>query len=129
MEELYTQHLLDHNAYPRNKRRLTSAERRSFYLGEARNSICGDWAILEVAFGDEGGVLAAVFQGDGCAVSQAGMSMLTEKLKGADFSYLISLMPEDIYAMLGVTMSPARANCALLCYEALRNALQSASKK
>lgn len=124
-EELYKENILDHNAHPHNKRVITGAHTEA----EARNASCGDSAVLQVIFGADGSISDVAFQGDGCAVSQAALSMLTEKLRGMTRSNLKLLSPGDIYTMLGVTISPSRVNCALLGYEALQEILKQPNGK
>lgn len=120
-EELYKENLLDHNAHPHNKRVIEGI----CLEAEARNASCGDRGVLQVAMGGDGRVQDAAFQGEGCAVSQAALSMLTDKLKGLTTSELKLLSPGDIYTMLGVHISPGRVNCALLGYEALQQILRT----
>lgn len=119
-EELYKENLLDHNKNPHNKRVIAGAHSEA----EARNASCGDHGTLFISFDDNGRVLDAAFQGEGCAVSQAGLSMLTDKLRGMTKAELKLLSPGDIYTMLGVTISLSRVNCALLGYEALQKLLK-----
>lgn len=120
-EELYKENLLDHNKNPHNKRVITGAHSEA----EARNASCGDRGVLFVLFDTDGRVSDSAFQGEGCAVSQAGLSMLTDKLRGMTKEELKLLSPGDIYTMLGVTISPSRVKCALLGYEALQRILKS----
>ncbi|KKU81857.1 MAG: SUF system FeS assembly protein, NifU family [Parcubacteria group bacterium GW2011_GWA1_47_8] len=119
-EELYKENLLDHNRHPHNKRVISGEHHEA----EARNASCGDRGVLMLAFDEKGTVSDAAFQGEGCAVSQAGLSMLTDKLKGMTTRELKLLSPGDIYTMLGVQISPGRANCALLGYAALEKILK-----
>ncbi len=119
-EELYKENILDHNKNPHNKRVIAGAHSEA----EARNASCGDRGILHVCFGDNGVVTDAAFQGEGCAVSQAGLSMLTDKLRGMTINNLKLLSPGDMYTMLGVAISPSRVKCALLGYEALQKMLK-----
>lgn len=125
MEELYKENILDHNANPHNKRVISDVHAEA----EARNASCGDRATLQISFDENGKVSDVAFQGEGCAISQAGLSMLTDKLKGMTESELKLLSPGDIYTMLGVTVSPSRVNCALLGYEALQNILKQPVEK
>lgn len=119
-EDIYQENILDHYKNPRNKRVIESAHGEA----EARNASCGDKAMLQACFDEQGVVTDVAFQGEGCAVSQAGISMLTEKLRGMPLRELKLLSPGDIYTMLGVHISPGRANCALLGYEALQKLLK-----
>lgn len=135
-EELYKENLLDHNKHPHNKRVIaglpaasSTAQAGALFEAEARNASCGDRGVLFVSFDTEGRVSDSAFQGEGCAVSQAGLSMLTDKLRGMTKGELKLLSPGDIYTMLGVTISPSRVKCALLGYEALQKLLKQPIEK
>ncbi len=121
MEEIYKENILDHYKNPRNKGRLRDFD----FEGSARNTSCGDTATVFVSLKDDV-VSKASFEGDGCAISQAGASMLTEKIKGMKTENLKLLSPGDIYNMLGVKINPGRVGCALLAYQALEEALKNA---
>jgi len=121
MEELYKENILDHNAHPHNKRVIVGEHLEA----KARNVSCGDSALLQIIFGEDGRVADVAFQGDGCAISQAGISMLTDKLLGMHRDEIKLFSPGDIYTMLGVSISPSRVNCALLGYEALQTILKT----
>lgn len=118
-EELYKQHILDHYAHPRNKGVLSGATHRA----KGSNPSCGDVLILSLAIKD-GKLVGVGFEGIGCAISQASASMLTEKLIGMPVESAQALTEEDIYAMLGIEISPAREKCALLALRALRSSLR-----
>ncbi len=122
MEELYKENILDHNAHPHNKRVIGMGHTEA----KARNVSCGDSAVLQIVFDEQGYAIDVAFQGDGCAISQAGISMLTDKLKGMHHDEIKLLAPGDIYTMLGIAISPSRVNCALLGYEALQTILKTA---
>lgn len=124
-ENIYQENILDHNAHPHNKRAILSTHTEA----EVRNSLCGDRTVLQIFFDDKGLVSDAAFQGEGCAISQAGLSMLTDKIKGLDLNTLRFLSPGDIYTMLGVPISPSRVNCALLGYAALEKILKKTPAK
>lgn len=65
------------------------------------------------------------FNGEGCAISQASASMLTEKVKNLDTKNILSLTLEDIIALLGTTLTPSRIKCAMLPLEVLQKAIIS----
>ncbi|OHA84694.1 MAG: hypothetical protein A2408_03765 [Candidatus Yonathbacteria bacterium RIFOXYC1_FULL_52_10] len=119
-EELYKENILDHYRNPHNKDALDVYDVR----GGGVNQTCGDELEFFVKFDEEGKVAQATFLGSGCAISQAGASMLTDKVKGMTLSELKLLAPGDIYSMLGIHISPGRANCALLSYRALSDGLK-----
>lgn len=119
-EELYRQNILEFYKYPHNKSEMTGAD----LVGEGVNASCGDK--ITFYMGLDGDRVAEVsFDGDGCAVSMASVSMLTDKVKGKTLDELRALAPGDIYNMLGVQISPGRVKCALLGYEAMNKALKN----
>jgi len=54
------------------------------------------------------------FRGEGCAVSIASASMLTEKVKGMEMTQIANLGLSDLQEILGIEITPARQKCALL---------------
>jgi len=118
-EEIYKENILDHNRSPHNKKALETVDLK----GSGKNVSCGDAIALFIKFGKDGRVSDVGFEGDGCAISQAATSMLTDKIKGMNKEELKLLSPGDIYDMLGIKISPGRTKCALLPYEALNEAL------
>ena len=76
MDSLYQEHILDHYKHPRNRRLMEHAD----VVEKGHNASCGDDLVLYLKW--EGDVLADVsFEGFGCAISQSGASILTEKIK------------------------------------------------
>ena len=124
MDELYQENILDHAKTPRNYGELVDASCNA----KGDNPSCGDSAELFLKLDDSEVVTNASFTGYGCAVSQASMSILTAELKGKNIHQLKSIMPGDIYKMLGINISPARVNCALLSYRALEQTLMQYDK-
>ncbi len=119
-EEIYKENILDHNRNPHNKKALEDFDLK----GEGKNVSCGDAIVLFVKFGEGGKVSNVGFEGDGCAISQAATSMLTDKIKGMSMEELKLLSPGDVYDMLGIKISLGRTKCALLPYEALNEGLK-----
>lgn len=136
LSSLYQQLILDHYRKPRNKRPL---EERTVAV-QMRNPVCGDEVNLQLRVeGDE--IADAAFLGSGCSISQASVSMMTGLLKGkklgeadalADtFTELMHGSEEaagdralgDLRALQGVSKFPVRIKCALLGFDALREAL------
>jgi nitrogen fixation NifU-like protein len=118
---LYSENVLDHASHPRNKGRL---EPHTFSHRDM-NPSCGDKIDLFVRLGADGRVEAAMFDGHGCAVSQAAVSMLTEDIVGKTIAELESMDGEVIIEMLGIPVGPSRMNCAMLGLKTLKGALTS----
>ncbi|HEY8498282.1 MAG TPA: SUF system NifU family Fe-S cluster assembly protein [Limnochordales bacterium] len=131
LDELYRELILDHYKSPRNKGPLPDAD-ATVHL---HNPLCGDEITLALAV--EGGVIReARFTGQGCSISQASASMLTQAVKGRSlaearqmlerFTRMVrgELEPEeadlgDLAALAGVRRFPVRVKCAMLAWEAL----------
>jgi nitrogen fixation NifU-like protein len=109
--DMYRQQILDHYKNPRNYGEM---EDPTFsHVGE--NPSCGDTIKMDVRLEDDGETIEYVaFSGDGCAISQASASMLSQKLPGTTLSELKEMDRDDVVDMLGVDISPMRIKCAVL---------------
>ncbi|MWV63719.1 SUF system NifU family Fe-S cluster assembly protein [Halorubrum sp. JWXQ-INN 858] len=109
--DMYRQQILDHYKNPRNYGELEDPD--FTHVGE--NPSCGDTIRVDVALDDGGETIDTVrFSGDGCAISMASASMLSERLEGMTIEELHALETDDITEMLGVEISPMRVKCAVL---------------
>ncbi len=137
LRELYQEVILDHNKSPRNCRVLDEPDARH---AEGYNPLCGDR--LTVYVGTDGDVLRDVsFTGEGCAISQASASLMTEALKGLTRAEIEKL--KDAFIKLvttgettnvdlgklrvlgGVHDFPMRVKCATLAWHTLNAALNN----
>lgn len=116
--DLYSETILDHSRYPHHAGSLTSPTAR---IAE-HNPLCGDTIQLDVAFDEEGRLIDLAFNGSGCAISQAAMSLLSDDVLGKHSAEIVSLAASSALALLGVTLAPARVQCALLGFTALKKA-------
>ncbi|MGA2187778.1 MAG: Fe-S cluster assembly sulfur transfer protein SufU [Steroidobacteraceae bacterium] len=136
LNELYRDVILDHNRQPRNFGMLEPADATV----EGFNPMCGDR--LTVRLKMSGDAIADIrFEGQGCAISTASASLMTEAVKGktraqalALFERVHRLLTDDaaqsdelgkLAALSGVREYPARVKCASLCWHTLASALQS----
>ena len=122
-EEIYKQNILDHYKHPHNEGILSPCSIKQ----DGKNVSCGDSLALYLNIG-KGVVKDVSFEGDGCAISQAAASMLTDKVKGMSVENIKLLTPGDIYTMLGIAISPGRTKCALLAYGTLCTAIKNYEK-
>jgi nitrogen fixation protein NifU and related proteins len=118
MAALYSEVLLDHFRNPRNYGSLPSAD----VTHEIFNPLCGDRIRIELAIRD-GRIEAARFVGDGCAISIAAASMLTELITGGEIDHPVS--SDQLLSSLKSDIKPSRIRCALLSLEALRSGIES----
>lgn len=116
--DIYREVILDHYKHPRNFGHLPKPDAKV----EEGNVTCGDRIVMEISV--KGGVVSDIrFSGEGCAISQASASMLTEKVKGMKTSDILKLKTDDIIEMLGTTLTPSRTKCAVLPLEVLTKAV------
>jgi nitrogen fixation NifU-like protein len=67
------------------------------------------------------------FSGDGCAISMASASMLTQKLVGQPLSAVEKVNRDDVLQLVAIPLSPVRVKCALTGFTALGRALHGNS--
>lgn len=135
---LYQEVILDHSKKPRNFQTLEPCSHSAI----GHNPLCGDQ--LKVFARVEAGRIAALsFVGEGCAISKASASLMTELAKGktleefqqlyADFHQVATTnapIPEHIgklKVLAGVREFPARVKCATLAWHTLDAALKEQS--
>src|SRR3989344_7696426 len=125
---LYADLILEHWRHPQNYGRLNDADLEAYVV----NPLCGDEIRLQLKLkrstvnSEQSTVIERVaFIGNGCAISQAAASIITEEIKGGKLTDLTKLTEEKIISFLGIRPGPARIKCATLALKALKRALQS----
>ena len=137
LRELYQTTILDHNKQPRNFRVPEGANREA----AGHNPLCGDRVTVHVQL-DDGVVKDVGFQGNGCAISTASASLMTQAVKGRSvaevqkifdaFHELVTSDPQrefdagavgKLAVLAGVREYPVRVKCATLAWHTLRAAL------
>ena len=118
IEDIYKEQILEHYKEPRNFGKLENANHHAREV----NPLCGDNVELFLNVKD-GRIVDVSFNGDGCAISKASCSMLTEKLKGMKIEDARKITSNDILKMLGIDISPVRIKCALLSLKVLGSAI------
>jgi nitrogen fixation NifU-like protein len=119
MTSFYSEILLDHFRNPRNYGRLPSPDAAC----EEFNPLCGDRIRIELEIIDYR-IAAAGFVGDGCAISIAAASMLTELVLNAEIDQDEVISGEKLLSSLKSDIKPARMKCAMLPLEALRSCVK-----
>ena len=142
LKELYQEIILDHGKNPRNKGKCEG------YTNDAKahNPLCGDKIHIYLKLNNEKKIEDLSFEGEGCAISLASASILTELTKGKDLSFTkrisedflnmiknktkISLnsLSEDqmttISSLSGVQEFPMRVKCATMAWHTLLSAVE-----
>ncbi|QIS04749.1 SUF system NifU family Fe-S cluster assembly protein [Nocardia brasiliensis] len=138
MEQMYQEVILDHYKHPHHR------GLREPYGAEVHhvNPTCGDEVTLRVHLDDNGDVADVSYDGQGCSISQAATSILTDQVIGLpvrqalrvvdSYSEMISSRGTiegdeevigDGVALVGVSKYPARVKCALLGWMAFKDAV------
>lgn len=121
-DDLYQEQLLHEARAPRNKGVLDDHDVKAAVI----HASCGDQAELFLKLSaDKKTVVDARWQGAGCIISQASLSVLSEHIKGKKLEELRSLDAPDLLEWLGMeTIAPGRMKCLTLGLTALRRALE-----
>ena len=129
MDKKFVQELLgDHSRNPRNYGELESPDIEA----EMTNPQCvgpthpdGDRVRLQATLSDDGTTVNTVgFTGEGCTLSQAGASLLSEAMVGASVSEITEWDAEYIEKHVGMDLTPSRLHCAELILTAFRQAVE-----
>ncbi len=121
--DMYQEVILQHYRAPHNFGPLDGAS----LSGEESNPLCGDHITFRLKLDPAGQkVESARFEGDGCAISMASASMLSDKLSGKTVDELSQITRDEVLQQLGIPLSPARVKCALTGFVALGRALHPA---
>ena len=136
LRDLYQQVILDHNKQPKNFRAIEGDHRHA----DGHNPLCGDKLRVYVVV-REGLIEDVSFLGEGCAISKASASLMTQALKGKTLDEAKSIF--DAFRQMvttdgtpatdlgkltvfeGVREFPVRVKCATLCWHTLQAALDN----
>ena len=143
LDNLYQEVILDHYKHPENKGLAPAFDSQVHHI----NPSCGDEITLNLTL-NENLVSAISWDGVGCSISQASVSIMSSLMLGKNldqaqiiFDDFIALMQskgtgkpdeavlEDAVAFAGVSQYPARIKCALLGWMAFKDASVQAQKK
>jgi len=118
MDDLYREQILEHYKRPHNFGRLDDHDLEF----EDSNPFCGDQQRIELKLDPGGRVSEVAFEGQGCAISTAATSMLTDELVGMSRTELLALPKEFVLELLGIDISATRIKCALLGLKIVKSA-------
>ncbi len=139
LRELYQEVILDHNDTPRNFGTIEDAD----FVAKGDNPLCGDKYVITASVDEQGHIDEVAFSGEGCAISKAAASMMTQHIEGESVEYAEKLIdqfremltderdPDGEGSILGhlkvfasVASRPERIKCAVLPWHTLRAAMQ-----
>jgi nitrogen fixation protein NifU and related proteins len=110
--------ILDHYENPRHRGELPHPD----LTAEGRNPGCGDVVRLFVKLGEGERISAITFEGQGCTISQAAASMVTEMALGKTLAEAAALDAAAFAVQLGPEVVASRPNCVTLALDVLKEA-------
>lgn len=134
LDDLYRRVIMDHYKNPRNR----GIDEDDAVTVSLNNPTCGDRITLQLMIQD-GIVENAKFDGEGCSISIASASMMTDAVKGKTLDEALDMAQkfsgfmqgeqqefdyEDLEALSGVNKFPARIKCATLAWNAMRKGVE-----
>ena len=142
LKELYQEIILDHAKNPRNKGKCKGYS----HDAKAHNPLCGDKVHIYLKLDKDQNITSLSFEGDGCAISLASASIMTELIKGKSFvevkeimnafmnmvrktseiqsNYLDEDQKTKLMSLSGVKEFPMRVKCATLSWHTLNSAIK-----
>ncbi len=113
---IYREQIIDLYEHPLNRGRLDPAD----FSYEEDNPLCGDVIRIDARLDEHGRIAQVAWSGEGCAISQASASLLTEEIKGMTLEEVKAFPKERLLELIGVPLSMARVKCALLSLKVLK---------
>lgn len=121
----YIENILDHYDNPRNKRELNPNDIQA----SGGNPGCGDIVVMFARLDEDGRIADASFSGEGCTISQAAASMLTEELVGKTLEDVGRMTFEDVVEDLGKDVVSTRTRCATLALTIMKSASEKYTRE
>lgn len=116
MDDFYREVIIDRYKNPAHRGVLDPHD----ITFEDENPLCGDHIRIDLILDDRGRVAEAVFDGHGCAISQASADLLLDTVVGKTVDEIKSLQKQDVLDLLGIELGPVRLKCALLPLKVLK---------
>jgi nitrogen fixation NifU-like protein len=118
MDELYRDQILEHYKRPHHFGRLADYDLEF----DDSNPFCGDEQHVFLKLDEDGKVTDVAFEGQGCAISTAATSLLTDELEGMTPEEILALPKDYVLDLLGVDISATRMKCAMLGLKVIKGA-------
>jgi len=116
MDDLFREQIIERHKNPHHRGTLDPAD--IYY--EDDNPLCGDRIQVYIRTDETGVITEAVFDGEGCSISQASADLLMETIIGKPLEEVRHLAKEDILDLLGIQLGPVRLKCALLSLKVVK---------
>jgi nitrogen fixation NifU-like protein len=118
-DEIYQEHILDHYEAPYHRGKCPHCT----HMHDDDNPLCGDVVQMTMTIDAAGKLQEVYFDGDGCCISQAAASMLTEHFEGRTVEEVKRFSAQDMLKLFGAKLTPNRQKCCLLPWRVLQAAI------
>ncbi len=116
MDDLYREIIIDRYKNPQHRGNLVPHD----IAFEDDNPLCGDHIRIELRVDSSNRINEAVFEGHGCAISQASADLLLDSVINKSVEEVKQFSKEDLLELLGLELGPVRLKCALLSLKVLK---------
>jgi len=115
-QDMYREQIIDLYENPLNFGEIENPN----FTYEEDNPLCGDEIRIDVKLDENNRVVDVMWSGDGCAISQAAASLLTDEVKGKTLEEVRNFDKDELLELLGIQLSMMRVKCALLSLKVLK---------
>ena len=117
--DMYQENILDHyeNPYHRGVLEEPTLDYRDL------NPLCGDEVRVQAQIDDNGCLVEAYFDGEGCVISLAAASMLMEAVESKTLTEIKAMNRQDMLDLLGIPLTTMRVKCAMLALRTLEKSI------
>lgn len=124
MNSLYHAELIEHYKSSPYRRVIVNP---TVQFGDL-NPSCGDKLDVAVVLDGET-IVEVAFQGSGCVISQAGMSMICEQVENKSIEKVLNLNADDVLSLINIDLGPVRMKCATLGLHVVQQAIKTWQKE
>jgi len=116
MDDFYREVIIDRYKNPQYRGSLDPND----ITFEDDNPLCGDHIQIDLRVNNDDVITEALFDGHGCAISQASADMLMEYVIGKPLDEVKKMTRDDVLELIGIDLGPVRLKCALLSLKVLK---------
>ena len=116
--DIYSENIMDHYKDPRNFGSLKNCD----IIYNDSNPLCGDKIKVEIKI-EENKIYDIKYECEGCAISRASSSIISEELKGMKLENVLKLNADFVLNLLGIKLNAMRLKCALLSLRAVQKSI------
>ncbi len=125
MDQTYIQELIEHYRRPQNRGKLKKAD----IVASETNASCGDWIKIYLKLDKKKKIKEVKFLSQGCVISTASASILSQAIKGKTLQEISRLTQQDLVKLVGIEVTPGRVKCLMLPLAALLKGIRKRANR